>query len=109
MSKYCRECGNEINEKAVICPKCGCATGVNNAMLNNGKSKVVAVLLWLFLGGVGGHHFYVGNVNRALIYIATTFILTPLLFGIPLIFLGIAEFIDLYDICKGNLKGVELN
>lgn len=22
---FCKNCGNEINEKAIICPKCGCA------------------------------------------------------------------------------------
>ena len=27
--KYCRECGAEIMDKAVICPKCGCSTGHN--------------------------------------------------------------------------------
>ena len=25
--KYCRECGKEIIEEAVICPYCGCPTG----------------------------------------------------------------------------------
>ena len=27
---YCRYCGNELNEKAVICPKCGCGVEVRN-------------------------------------------------------------------------------
>ena len=22
---YCKECGNQLNPKAVVCPKCGCA------------------------------------------------------------------------------------
>ena len=25
--KYCSKCGNELFDEAVICPKCGCATG----------------------------------------------------------------------------------
>ena len=25
MIKYCTHCGNEINENAVVCAKCGCA------------------------------------------------------------------------------------
>ena len=25
---FCRKCGAEIMDEAVICPKCGCATGV---------------------------------------------------------------------------------
>ncbi len=24
---FCRKCGQEINDDAIICPKCGCATG----------------------------------------------------------------------------------
>ena len=27
---YCRKCGEEILDEAVICPKCGCETGVKN-------------------------------------------------------------------------------
>ena len=127
--KYCRECGKQINEKAVICIHCGCATGVNNALVNEvtnssvnndnkttnkskvtnkGKDKVVAILLLIFLGTFGAHQFYVGNIKRALLYLATTLILAPLL-GIPFIVLLVVLFIDLFDICKGNLNGVELN
>lgn len=29
MSKYCKECGNSVNEKAVTCPACGCLIGEN--------------------------------------------------------------------------------
>ncbi|MBO7394077.1 MAG: zinc-ribbon domain-containing protein, partial [Abditibacteriota bacterium] len=25
--KYCRQCGKELLDEAVICPHCGCATG----------------------------------------------------------------------------------
>lgn len=24
---YCKTCGEIINDKAIVCPKCGCATG----------------------------------------------------------------------------------
>tara|TARA_Y100000817_G_C16585422_1_gene423808 strand:+ start:153 stop:254 length:102 start_codon:yes stop_codon:yes gene_type:complete len=30
---FCKECGNEINEKAIICVKCGVETGVKKIML----------------------------------------------------------------------------
>jgi hypothetical protein len=26
---YCRECGAEVNDRAVVCIHCGCATGYN--------------------------------------------------------------------------------
>jgi len=31
----------------------------------NKKSTVVAYLLWLFLGGFGGHRFYCGEIGSA--------------------------------------------
>lgn len=34
--KFCTKCGKEINDEAVICPNCGCATG------NNEKPEVKA-------------------------------------------------------------------
>ncbi len=36
---FCRVCGKEINDQAVICPNCGCATGNNmpNQIANNGN------------------------------------------------------------------------
>ena len=90
---YCRSCGAEISEKAVICPKCGVATdrfntassaqGQPNIVINNSntnvnggisyssKSKVVALLLCFFLGGIGVHRFYVGKVGTGLLYLFT--------------------------------------
>lgn len=32
------------------------------------KSKGVALLLCLLLGGIGAHHFYLGNYIRAVLY-----------------------------------------
>ena len=72
--KYCRECGAEIMEKAVVCPKCGCATGYKESNSFNlgvkeneeGEkvyNKLIALLLWFFTGAIGGHRFYVGDIN----------------------------------------------
>lgn len=40
------------------------------------KNKSTASLLCLFLGGIGAHHYYLGNTGRGLIYslFALTFI-----------------------------------
>ena len=77
--KYCRECGAEIMDKAVICPKCGCSTGHNEHKGINvdvkevdGEkiySKLVALLLWLFLGWIGAHRFYIGDSGTGAIYV----------------------------------------
>ena len=34
-----------------------------------GKSRTVAVLLALFLGGIGAHKFYLGKVGTGLVYL----------------------------------------
>ena len=53
-------------------------------MDNKKKSTVVAWLLWLFFGGIGGHRYYLGNYGTA--------ILMTLTLGC----LGVWTFIDLF-------------
>lgn len=35
MSKFCSNCGNELVDEAVICPKCGVSASQNTAVSNN--------------------------------------------------------------------------
>ena len=63
MSKYCTHCGNEVNENAVICVKCGCAIKPDNA---NNTSQVYSpgvvaklsqrlttnAVIWLVIAGL---------------------------------------------------------
>ena len=58
---FCSKCGNEINDEAVICPKCGCA--VKGSSANGGKSWVSTYLLCWFLGCFGAHRFYTGYIG----------------------------------------------
>lgn len=48
---FCSNCGKEIDDKAVICIHCGCATK-NQPEQKPNKSMLCAVILWLFLGGL---------------------------------------------------------
>ena len=51
---YCRTCGKEINDNAVICPHCGCATGnAPNVPFEQRNKKTTGILLGLFLGIIG--------------------------------------------------------
>lgn len=102
--KYCRECGNEINEKAVICPNCGCKVSKG---FSTDKNKWVALALWFFLGAFGGHRFYVNDTGGAVGFILC-FTFGWLLLCIPPIIASVFLIIDLVNILKGNLKGVEL-
>lgn len=61
-TKPCGECGEPINKKAVICPKCGCK---QKSMVN----KAVLLLITFFLGGLGGHKFYLKKPVWGVIYL----------------------------------------
>ena len=41
--KYCRQCGKELLDEAVICPQCGCATG------HQAASDEKASALWIII------------------------------------------------------------
>jgi len=52
---FCNKCGSQIDDNAVICPKCGCATSKSNLVaVQNQESKTgMGVLLALVLGLIG--------------------------------------------------------
>lgn len=90
---YCTKCGNELDDAAVICPKCGVPTAnftgaqqqeqpevqqtvqvnVTAPVASNisPKSRTVALLLCLFLGVTGAHRFYMGRAGLGLLYLFT--------------------------------------
>jgi len=76
---YCSNCGAEIDDKAVICVKCGCSTKNNTnssiSYSNNGsvsdKSRMIAFLLAFFVGVIGVHRFYLGRVGSGIAMIFT--------------------------------------
>ena len=51
---FCKKCGEEINNEAVVCPKCGCSTKQENIDPKFRESKTgIGVLMGLFLGIIG--------------------------------------------------------
>ena len=60
-------------KRPVACTMCGapCTPSVNPAMQ---KSKLVAGLLGIFVGGLGIHNFYLGNNSRAVLQIVLSFV-----------------------------------
>lgn len=95
-TKFCSHCGGKINEKAVVCPLCGCQVEqmaqaatpnivINNANTNTNtqtqtlnaaqlkkpRNKWVALLLCFFLGCFGGHKFYEGKIGMGVVYLFT--------------------------------------
>ena len=104
---YCKECGKEINDKAIICPNCGCSTKRHNTFSTE-RNKWIALLLWFFLGGLGAHRFYVGDDGGGAMYIAL-FVLGIITFGLLYIPLVILWVLDLIKILQGEISGVKLD
>ena len=98
---YCRNCGNEMNNEAIICVKCGVPVGKGNGFCPNcgdavpseavvclkcgvslennvnapaaeAISKLAAGLLGIFLGSLGIHNFYLGFTGKAVAQLLLT-------------------------------------
>lgn len=85
--KYCSDCGDIINAKAEICPKCGVrqmeppaaqSSSVNLAT----KDKTIAIILTLLLGWLGIHKFYLGENILGVFYLIFCWTLIPALISI---------------------------
>lgn len=72
---YCNNCGTEIDDKAVVCVKCGCAVKPLSATPDAGersdKDWMTPLLLCFFLGGIGVHRFYVGKTGTGILQLIT--------------------------------------
>ncbi len=123
---YCKNCGNEMDDKAAICVKCGCATGTGTsycpncgqptvagaaactncgigltpAATGNAKSKLAAGLLGIFLGSLGIHNFYLGFKGKAIAQL----LITVLTCGAGSVVSGIWGLIEGILILAGNQK-----
>lgn len=66
-NKFCQNCGSELEPNAQFCVKCG-ASVAPEQQINplNQKSKIAAGLLGIFLGGFGIHNFYLGYTGKAI-------------------------------------------
>ncbi len=127
---YCRNCGNMMDANAVVCVKCGvqkgnginfcqncgAATPPNAAVcLNCGnqltqpipvgeqKSKLVAGLLGILLGGLGVHNFYLGFTGKGVAQILLSFC-----FGIGAIWGLIEGIMILTGSINKDAKGIPL-
>ncbi len=95
-TKFCKECGQKIAKKAVICPLCGCQVEetkheaapqivINNSNQNTNqnvnagmgmlaghvKNKWVALLLCIWLGWLGAHKFYENKAVVGILYMCS--------------------------------------
>lgn len=86
MSKFCTNCGQEIDENVNFCMNCGknLKNKTNEKKDNNtpaksfvAKSKIAAGLLGIFLGSFGVHNFYLGYTGKGI----TQLLISVLSFG----------------------------
>ena len=67
-TSYCPHCGAEVNPEAVMCVACGTKFAEPEPEMSD-KSKLAAGLLGIFLGGLGIHNFYLGYVVKGIVKI----------------------------------------
>ncbi len=70
----CKGCGEQIPLRAELCMHCGSRN-------LSYKSKFVAGILALFVGGFGIHKFYLGKPIQGLIYLVFSWTFIPALIG----------------------------
>ncbi|MCR6654223.1 MAG: TM2 domain-containing protein [Opitutus sp.] len=73
---------------------------IEQRVSNEAKSTGAAYLLWLFLGGLGGHRFYLGRIGSGLVMLLLAVVgWATIVIGvgaIPLIILGIWVLVDAF-------------
>lgn len=67
--KFCQTCGEMINLRAEICPKCGVR---QTSMMNStsvGNKRLAAIIFAIVLGSFGVHKFYLGRTGQGILYL----------------------------------------
>lgn len=71
-NNYCEGCGEPKKSPIQdICLRCGMDFRKGSLGSTN-KTKLVALLLWFFIGGFGAHQFYAGNNGKGILYLVLT-------------------------------------
>lgn len=76
---HCVDCGRQISSRAATCPQCGAPAP--RAVFAATKSRGVAVLLALVLGGIGAHKFYLDRPGVGLLYLLFVWTAIPSVIG----------------------------
>ncbi len=130
---YCRTCGSQIDNSAVVCVHCGCkplsghnycqncgatTTDGQAVCLNCGyslqsknesglsdRNMYIAAALAFFLGSIGIHDFYLGYTKRGIIKVVLTVALAIIVVG-PIIS-SIWSLVDFVKILTGTMPDSE--
>lgn len=83
----CSECGKEVSDKASSCPGCGAPIGgavqqQQPIVVTAPKSRSLAAVLALFLGGLGIHKFYLNRPGWGFLYLIFCWTFIPAILGL---------------------------
>ena len=82
----CSECSGQVSNLASACPHCGAplkeGAAARPLVVTAPKSRSVAILLAIFLGGLGLHKFYLNRPGVGLLYILFCWTFIPALIGL---------------------------
>jgi TM2 domain-containing membrane protein YozV len=71
--RFCQNCGQETDPNAEICTKCGVRLAIELSK-DIAKSRIAAGILGIVLGGLGIHRFYLGYIGIGIAQIAVTLV-----------------------------------
>jgi TM2 domain-containing membrane protein YozV len=75
---FCTHCGEKMSVEAAACPKCAHPNKAAGYSASGApKSRIVAGVLALLLGGIGVHKFYLRKVGLGIVYILFCWTFVP--------------------------------
>lgn len=81
MMQTCPECSHAVSDQAAACPSCGHPLRARRET-TSGKSRGVATVLALLLGGLGLHKFYLNKPGQGVLYLVFCWTFIPSVIGL---------------------------
>ncbi len=98
---YCQNCGATTTEGQVVCLNCGFSLQSKDSSEESERNMYIAAALAFFLGSIGIHDFYLGYTKRGIIKVVLTVALAIIVIG-PAIS-SIWSLVDFIKILSGSM------
>ncbi len=98
---YCQNCGATTTEGQVVCLNCGFSLQAKDSSEESERNMYIAAALAFFLGSIGIHDFYLGYTKRGIIKVVLTVALAIIVIG-PAIS-SIWSLVDFIKILSGSM------